>query len=99
MRTMWKYALNMTDDQVVMMPRGASVLSFQIQNEVPTIWSLVDSDQPTVSRRVIIVGTGHDASDTNGMFYVGTAQFGGGSLVLHLFVEAEPHGSAIHPGS
>jgi len=42
MRTIWKYPLDVVDSQFVVMPLGAEILTVQIQNEEPYLWTLVD---------------------------------------------------------
>ena len=57
--TIWKFPLEITDDQSIAMPKGAILLSAMMQNGVLTLWALVQPSQPTVNRRVYVFGTGH----------------------------------------
>lgn len=87
MLTIYKYPLHeVTDRPVVEMPKGAHVLSFQTQGEVPCIWALVDNEQPLEERGFYLVGTGHPfAYKPTSMRFIGTTQLMGGRLIFHLF--------------
>ena len=93
--TIWKYPIEVTDDQAVDMPAGAQVLSVQVQGGAPCVWATVDPDAPVRPRRLRTFGTGHPDCDFSGVF-VGTYQLRGGSLVFHLFDCGE---MALAPGA
>lgn len=84
MRTIWKYDLQVKDNQFVNMPRGARVLSVQAQNDFPCIWAEVDSEQPKEPRMFVMYGTGHPMVGQSSL-YVGTFQLRGGQLVFHVY--------------
>lgn len=75
MKTIYKYAVPFITDTPteVRMPEGAEILDLQIQNRVPTIWALVEPENPTEIRRFNIVGTGWPTPDDCGD-YIATAQ-------------------------
>ena len=83
-KKVWKYPLLLQDYQVVEMPFGAKILSFQLQNSVPTIWCLVEPTQEKVIRRFRMVGTGHKIEE-GGLQYIGTIQITDINLIYHLF--------------
>ena len=100
MKTIWKFTLTITDEQVLEMPRGAQILSVQTQYDQPQLWALVDDGAPKTKRRVVVLGTGNDAASLakslwradEGRYapfpvYVGTFQVRGGSFVGHVFAE------------
>lgn len=69
MRQIWKFPLDFANGEPVTvdMPEGAEVLRLAMQGPAhgrarltPTIWALVDSDNPTEQRRFAVYGTGHD---------------------------------------
>lgn len=70
----------------IVMPFGAEILSFQVQDERPVIWAAVDPAQPLELRQFRIVGTGHsmERSHKGLLEYIGTVQWEMG-LVWHLF--------------
>jgi len=84
MRNVWKYKLTANDYIDVEMPKGAEVLTFQIQFDIPCIWCLVDPDAEKESRRFRLAGTGHDIKEDN-LKYIGSCQVHEGALIFHLF--------------
>jgi hypothetical protein len=91
MRTIWKYPLQVTDEQAVHMPEDADILCVQMQGGQLTMWAAVHPGNRLVPRRVVIFGTGHPIPDDalDGLGYVGTVQMGGGSLVWHVFADVD----------
>lgn len=51
MKKIYKYAIEITDDQDIVMPVGAKILTVQNQNGVPCIWAMVD---PNSEKRMCI---------------------------------------------
>lgn len=82
-RTIWKTTLSVTDRQTLQLPRGAALLTVQMQFDMPQMWALVDPSQPIERRVIRIAGTGHPV-DFN-CPYIGTFQLDGGALVFHVF--------------
>jgi hypothetical protein len=82
-KTIWKFQLDPTNE-VVQMPRGAGVLSAGAQGDEIVVWARVDTAQPKVGHRFVVVGTGHDAERTVGCNPVGTVQMSNG-LVFHVW--------------
>ncbi len=83
--TIWKFPLKIVEAQTLEMPQGARLLSVQGQNDVPTLWAMVDPTSSTVSRTIHLVGTGSYGTDEATMPHVGTVQTHGGQLVWHVF--------------
>lgn len=80
----YKYPVTIDDVFDVEMPRGAQVLSVDVQGGRPQMWARVDPSAPVEQRRFQLRGTGHPLNGNEGRF-VGTFQMHGGSLVFHLF--------------
>lgn len=78
----WKWSLMALDAQTLLMPKGAQVLSVQMQNDIPQIWALVDQNAPLETRIFNTYGTGNPMPDAVGRF-VGTFQLM--QLVFHVF--------------
>ena len=87
MMTIWKFPLEVVDDQIVDMPYGATILTVQAQNDVPCMWALVGTNNALVPRAFHIAGTGHPFNGVGD--YVGTFQLSGGALVFHVFDQGE----------
>lgn len=83
--TIWKYRLRATDDQQIMMPAGAQILSVGVQQERVQLWAMVDPMNPLAqNRRIVMVGTGHVVPPACGRF-IGTVSLFEGALILHVF--------------
>lgn len=85
MTKVFKFPLEISDEQKVLMPVGAKVLTVQVQNGVPCLWAECNPDAECVYRTFLIRGTGHPIDDNIEKEYIGTIQLYGGSLVLHVF--------------
>lgn len=86
-QVIWKQVLEVTDYQIVEIPKHSEILCVQNQNETPCIWfKCQDDEKDTDMFAFRIVGTGHKF-DTTLDEYVGTFQLHGGALVFHVFKE------------
>ena len=85
MKQVWKYQLQITDNQELKIPNNSDILSFDIQNGIPCIWVLVTPIYRKVVRRFSLYGTGHDIKygDGKDRVFIGTIQTG--PSVFHLF--------------
>ena len=87
MQTIYKYELEVVDDQVLMLPLGAQILTVQLQYGKPVLWAVVDLPKRALLPVTIkTYGTGiatHDNLDRAD--YVGTYQLNEGHLVFHVF--------------
>lgn len=90
MRVIWKYTLQATGEQTLMLPRRSVVLHADAQGEKVCLWAMVDDRAPAdAAVRVSVRGTG-EPCESVASTYVGTVMLDGGSLVWHVFVEPEP---------
>lgn len=86
MHSIWKFPLEVTDEQVVQMPARSRILSVQVQNGVVCLWAVCVSDGSVSSERRVIrmYGTGNPIDDrTDTMNFIGTVQRG--PFVFHVF--------------
>lgn len=84
--TIYKYPLETVDEQTILMPSGAKVLTVQLQGDVPCVWALVNVNSPLQPYRFDIVGTGNPfPGDIYPKDYVGTFQMNISPLVFHVF--------------
>ena len=84
MKTIWKYPIQ--EEAIFEMPKGAEILSVQVQDGLPTLWALVDPDAPKERRGFLVVGTGWKLSHewfSQARIFIGTVQLGG--FVWHIF--------------
>lgn len=84
-KTIWQFELRTVDVQTVTMPRGAALLSLQVQRGVPCIWGLVDPMAPVEERTFVTFGTGHPVPAAGGMTFLGTYKLASSDLMFHVF--------------
>lgn len=87
MKTIWKFPLETTDYQEIEIPELHSILSLQIQNDVPTLWVLInDTESKKEKVSIVIIGTGHpiESNSVAQRNFLGTYQLSNG-LVFHAF--------------
>ena len=92
MLTIWKYKLELTDKQLIAVPKPAIFLSAQNQYETLKLYYMVDSDNNCPAKAskfmIYIVGTGNPLPDFSiKTTYLGTVSMRGGSLVWHIYSE------------
>lgn len=92
-KQVWKYplpfGLGMSDVFPLSLPERAPILTIQLQQGVPTLWALVDSDRASATRWFRVAGTGHPIEQTI-LGYAGTWQWSDLGLVFHLFEIESP---------
>ncbi len=85
MKTIWKFPLKAADSFVAEMPKGAQILTAQMQHGIAQMWAVVDPETEIEQRTFYVRGTGHPMGDADGARYVATFQLDHGGLVFHLF--------------
>lgn len=84
----WKFQVDIADEQEIEMPAGAELLFVACQYPGAPgsfeLWARVEPCHPDefVKRRILIRGTGHVVDDEP---YVGSVLQAGGALVWHVF--------------
>ena len=86
-KSIWKFPLEVTDEQKVELPIGAKPLTVQVQGDTACLWALVDTQVQKEARVIQIFGTGHRVSNEGE--YISTFQMHGGSLVFHAFIKSK----------
>lgn len=84
MKTIYKYSLQISDEQTIEIPRYAKPLCVQMQNGILCLWAEVDTRFAKEIKTVYTYGTGH-AIDRSGIQYLGTYQTEN-NLVFHVYV-------------
>lgn len=82
MITIFKYPFKIQDSFTISMPKGAKVLSVQIQSGIPCMWAQVDNTKPKEDREFFIIGTGN-LVPSDKLIYIDTFQYT--SYVWHLY--------------
>lgn len=85
MKTIYKYKLELTDKQIILMPVGAQILCAQLQEYNPTLWAMVDTLSPLEERIIYTFGTGNPINIDHKDIYIGTVQTSNGRFVWHVF--------------
>ena len=85
MATVFKYELEVTDRQAVLLPPNASILSAQVQSGRICLWVGLEIDELHLSepRDIRIHGTGHPIAES--LRFIDTVQLANGSLIFHVF--------------
>ena len=92
----WKWSLDITDEQTLTMPIGAKALTAQIQGRSGLqLWALIDDAicQQKEVRTFAVYGTGNPIPDDPGE-YIATVQTHGGDLVWHVFERPNRHSAS-----
>lgn len=63
MRKIYKYPLEIVDEQIVNVPAGAILLTVQVVNNEICLYAIVDESQPLKQRLINIYGTGQPIDD------------------------------------
>ena len=93
MKKIFKFPIEHTPKQYLVMPKGAEILSVQVQNNSPFLYAMVNPNQTEKEERVFrIYATGTSINDDMGfdVKYIGTfiindPQHPTGTFVGHLF--------------
>jgi L-2-hydroxyglutarate oxidase LhgO len=83
MKRIYKYTLELTDNQIVEVPIGSRILSVKSQNESLVVYILIEYTATTNMRyEFLIHGTGHYADDVANATFIDSVMFKDGSLVF-----------------
>lgn len=84
--TIWKYPLETTDHQTVIMPNNAEILTVGVQFGKPCLWVKVEQTNSQETINIATYGTGHlIAKEDEKLDYIGTYQLHEGQLIFHVF--------------
>jgi hypothetical protein len=86
-KTIYKYPIEVVDEQDIKIPQGAMFLSIQEQDDKIVLYYVVDPDEKeTDSHHIVIVGTGHPMDNVGKGIFLGTVKMAGGKLMWHVFI-------------
>ena len=89
----WKFPIEIKDEQRVQMPDGAEVVYVAVQNGTLCLWAAVDSSAAMMPRRFFVRETGHDFTGAEGR-HLGSFQLADGAQVFHVFGDVAVEGPA-----
>ena len=84
MRTIWKYPITNSPYQKIEMPLNAEILCVQLQDNIPTLWASVETENPKKPFNILTYYTSSYFIERKAK-YVGTYQLAG--LSHHVFVD------------
>ncbi len=93
MKTIWKFELKVLDEQKIIVPIGAEILTVQVQYKFPCLWVLVDTTKEKEERIIQMFGTGHPMPFKEGITarkYIGTFLLDENKFVAHVFELMNP---------
>ena len=82
MLTIHKQQLELTEEQYIHVPNGSALLTVQLQNNIPCIWYICDTEKEHILLYIAICGTGDILHGDKGK-YIATLQHG--MFVWHVF--------------
>jgi hypothetical protein len=82
MKAIWKYVITYEETSYEM-PKGAQILSVQIQGKDICVWALVDTAEKKTIRHIEMWGTGMPFNVDKKYSFIGTVQYGW--LIFHVF--------------
>jgi len=85
MHTVYKFPFDVTDDFTLELSFDAEFLYIDVQNGIPCMWFLVNTERPKETRHFAIHGTGHPIRDIDKKTHIGSFMIHGGALVFHVF--------------
>jgi len=92
-KTIHKYMLDLEGKNLIPMPKGAQILTVQLQRELCCLWAIVDSEQPEILRRI---DTYSAECEFVGGKYINTIQLRNGFPTIHVFDLGE-EGESLKP--
>lgn len=90
-KSIWKFTFDIKSKVVIPMPKGAKILTAQLQEDKPCMWAVVDTENKKEDRYFEIFGTGHPFPVDIGInrVYINTIQID--NLVFHIFERTDNH--------
>lgn len=83
--TVYKYPLELKDEQTLTLPRGAKILCTKCVRGQLCLYALVDPAVEAEARKFAIVGTGYSLPDSDSAEYIDTVFYRTEQLVFHIF--------------
>ena len=87
MKQVWKFELKGLEEQAMMMPKGAVIISAKAEFDVPVIYAIVDANEKEMEAKSVKVFATRQAIDVNmtSWQYLDTVLTHYGNVVWHIF--------------
>ncbi len=82
----YKYPLDITDEQTVALPKGSSTISVLSQNDDLVLYAIISDQEELEPHRIFIRGTGHPTDNLLRSKFLGSHIYRR-NLVFHVFEE------------
>ena len=89
MKKIFRYPLQIIDEQFIEIPYGGKILSVKEKDNELSLWALVETGNLnlSVSTKITIVGTGNPADHIDDHIFIDTVITHMGQMVWHVFGE------------
>ena len=84
-KVIWKYKLRAVEKQCLAIPKGAEILSVQLQGNNACLWALVNPEEEKEIKTIGIFKTGNPIATDRQCKFIDTIQLYNGELVFHVF--------------
>ena len=87
MKKIFRYPLQIIDEQVIKIPCGGKILSVKEKDNELSLWVLVETDNLNlpINTKITIVGTGWPADHIDDHIFIDTVITHMGQMVWHVF--------------
>jgi len=86
MKKIFKYRIEVKDEQVISIPKNSRILSVEEQFGQIVIYAVINTtEERTENYSIIIHGTGHPANDIDDCNFLDTVKLENGALMFHVF--------------
>lgn len=85
MKTIYKYQFKICEQFKIMLSPNCNPLMVELQNGIPTMWILVDTEEMTRETKFRVVGTGHNLEFLNEELFFHAGSFIHDKFVWHVF--------------
>jgi len=89
MRKIWKFDLDIIDEQEIDVPATHRILAVQTQDNIPRLWAIVDPEGEKRKIKLYCYGTGHTIDVEKIGHHIGTVQVLEGEYIFHFFLSKD----------
>lgn len=90
MKTVWRFQLQLIDEQEIEMPKGAVPIKVGSMENEPCLWALVDDSLEYKKYKIYMFGTGHSIPAYLNIDYLGSSKITKfDDLIFHVFIESK----------
>jgi len=87
--TIWKFPLELHEEQKIEMPKGANIIHCAEQHDRICLWAEVDPKASKVYQTFYVLGTGWDHRPKSAITHVGSVVMSKSPFVWHVYGKVE----------